>query len=616
VARRATFARYCLEAFSWLLAVPVLLTTGLLFLMTGAALAAVMLHDKPWVARGAVLLFGLAGAALAWWGGRRLGDAGWRYAGSGVVVLLNPLYWAFGLLLAAIALEVGWIWGTRDLSVGTADALASVVAWGMRPSWIIAAAAGVASALALAVLPLGRGGGGVGSTRSRGRVAVTGLTSISLASIGLVVANSIIFAAFAPFADKFLGEDPWPKADGIRCLPKAQDWALGACPATTHEAAQPAAWGKLLLQESFAPVPFVIVALLGLLALVLVAMARYAFGYPVRKAQSDDAGRADSRKQGAAYSWGLRILGGKAGAVVMWLAVVGTAAFTAIAWLPVGWSPSLWDSFGVETGAASSLTLAILLGLVRFLGANPDPRTWFGSASGNLEKVRVGLDLPYDIATYLRIGHGRKGVTPRERMLERYRTVLAHVCGGGQDGTRYDGIVFVAHSQGTVLTAATLFGDPSRTPPAEPLLDVWGPGGPRLPGASLALLTFGSPLRQIYVPRFPGQFDRLVAYNFDVSTALGTTGTSPPGDVRWINVYRAGDFIGRSLWSDPTSPDVGDPDRPASPETPAGCEEACIGVGQHTGYWSDPRFLPWVEYAILLSAGANPVRPPFGAGAL
>jgi hypothetical protein len=76
-----------------------------------------------------------------------------------------------------------------------------------------------------------------------------------------------------------------------------------------------------------------------------------------------------------------------------------------------------------------------------------DPSKPLQNVGGRLETVRRYIDIPYDVATYLRIDHG-DGV--RTRIVARYRALLDEL---RQQG--YDAVVLVAHSQGSALSAAT-----------------------------------------------------------------------------------------------------------------------------------------------------------------
>jgi hypothetical protein len=227
---------------------------------------------------------------------------------------------------------------------------------------------------------------------------------------------------------------------------------------------------------------------------------------------------------------------------------------------------------------------------VRFLGVSP--RRPFGANTAALERLRIVLDIPYDVATYLRVSQPGI-VAPRERMLRRYRALLGEVAAGGVDRVPYDALVIVSHSQGTVLSAATLFGDANRSPRARPL-DEEEPDMTLPPEVSL--LTCGSPLRQLYGERFPGQYDWVRELPRRPGGLRPVTGT-------WVNLYRSGDYVGRALWArDPDAPEVFDPERPAYDlRAPGGPRvvEGCVGAGSHTGYWSEAALGDWVIRLVL-----------------
>lgn len=248
-----------------------------------------------------------------------------------------------------------------------------------------------------------------------------------------------------------------------------------------------------------------------------------------------------------------------------------------------------------------ALTAGGFLIAVRVLGI--DPRRPFGNTSGWLERLRIVLDVPYDIVNYLRVTQPGLGVVaPRQRMLRRYRALLRHVGLGGTDRRVYDALVIAGHSQGTVLTAAALFGDANRSPQARPLAQE--APGLTLP-ARVSLLTAGSPLRQLYEARFPGQYSWL-------QTDLDVPGRLAPVTRHWVNLYRSGDYVGRALWADDDAPAVWDPDELATERRPAGGPELiehCLGPGGHTGYWSDATFGDWLLH-LVLSAVDRPSRRP------
>ena len=86
-----------------------------------------------------------------------------------------------------------------------------------------------------------------------------------------------------------------------------------------------------------------------------------------------------------------------------------------------------------------------------------------------------------------------------------------------------------------------------------------------------------------------------------------------PLNDRWVNLYRAGDYVGRTLWAaDPDAEAVWDPGRLATeralPDGPL-LTEHCLGPGGHTGYWSDPMFGDWLMHLVERGAGRAGERP-------
>ena len=145
-------------------------------------------------------------------------------------------------------------------------------------------------------------------------------------------------------------------------------------------------------------------------------------------------------------------------------------------------------------------------------------------------------------------------------MLERYRALMAYV-----DRREYDRIVFVAHSQGTVLTATLLAED-------VPL------------SGTVSLMTFGCPLRQLYSRRFPSQYtwvERL---------------WNPPTrrdfvkhvDREWVNIAAADDPIGRTVFRPPPEPWSAEGDRLTFPDGSPKLLERLLGTGGHSSYWTAP----------------------------
>jgi hypothetical protein len=180
-----------------------------------------------------------------------------------------------------------------------------------------------------------------------------------------------------------------------------------------------------------------------------------------------------------------------------------------------------------------------------------------------------------------------------ERIYRRYEAVLAEVAAG-----RYDAVLFIAHSQGTVITFDLLY---RASPDAGPRSPV------RLPDADPAwmLVTLGSPLYQLYGAIFPGQYHR---DRFDE--------WAKTGGLRWWNLFYGNDFVGRHL----LAATAADEYRGAARTVPelryegrAGLTDHCIGVGGHTSYWGNPKLVGRVirECLRVLLAGSG--RPAAAA---
>jgi len=187
-------------------------------------------------------------------------------------------------------------------------------------------------------------------------------------------------------------------------------------------------------------------------------------------------------------------------------------------------------------------------------------RFWLPGAAG-------ALDVMLDVDNYMR-EHPRSS-TPRARIAERYASLLQFIV-----KARYDRVIIIAHSQGTVITA-DLFRYLKKT--KHPLTE-------QLEGR-VVLFTMGCPLRQLYAEAFPALYDWVIAPpTHPDPEELSMTG--------WVNAYRSGDYVGRWLWRGENDQDVwrrrsDDPQNSSGP-TPwrdDRKEEFCIGEGAHTHYW-------------------------------
>lgn len=159
-------------------------------------------------------------------------------------------------------------------------------------------------------------------------------------------------------------------------------------------------------------------------------------------------------RRGAALTDSFRIFTSRpATFVLLGLGVVGAAAVWLI-WRPVGGGIGALDPLDEGNAAAVWGSISVLLLGALALGrlVPVDPRKWRDEVGEPLKAARKGIDLIY-VATYLRIDRG-SGI--RTRVVARFRAVLRAAEG------RYDRVVVVAHSQGSMYAIATLFGDGAR----------------------------------------------------------------------------------------------------------------------------------------------------------
>ena len=311
-------------------------------------------------------------------------------------------------------------------------------------------------------------------------------------------------------------------------------------------------------------------------------------------------------------------------------------------WLNNGYSLMRWAGRAIYVAIAVLYPLGLIASIGLWLGADRLAPEWLsglarareagraaiaimgtlvvGSAGtllalrGRVGKLALGfrtaLDVLLDVDSYLR-EHPRDS-NPKVRMFARFASLLRHVSRWEtvNDKPRYDAIVIVAHSQGSVLTADFL-----RFLRTERSLAGGSDYDPQLAalGESLPvyLFTMGCPLRQLYGLRFPHLFGWA---RHEVATSMER---SRPGDIPndqspdptelgvrlWVNAFRSGDYVGRYLWrsdscayqwltparqegAGPFDPSL---ERPMNvsedSRTPPSRREFCIGAGAHTHYW-------------------------------
>lgn len=212
-----------------------------------------------------------------------------------------------------------------------------------------------------------------------------------------------------------------------------------------------------------------------------------------------------------------------------------------------------------------------------------------------LRGLSTVLDIALDVDNYIR--KYPKTRTLRAQLMTRFASLLRHVSTQGQ--TRpYDAIVIVAHSQGTVIAVEALrLLERIKTRlqsnvPRGPLYPVHPLAGVRVPPVLLA--TFGSPLRQLYLQRFPSLYGFVDAPLGGAARAAG----EPPAPARgpdpaallnvhlWVNGYRSADYVGRNLWQLDGAPSAWTPGQTLRTVEPGKVwTDVCVGAGAHNRYF-------------------------------
>lgn len=198
--------------------------------------------------------------------------------------------------------------------------------------------------------------------------------------------------------------------------------------------------------------------------------------------------------------------------------------------------------------------------------------TALGSRFNNtFGRLRVALDAMADISNYF--DDPPDGQSPRARIYSRYAALLSYVREAG-----YARVVIVAHSQGTVISADLLR-----------YLHVQGRLRQVTGGLPVALVTVGSPLRDLYAQRFPLLYEWLGRDPVDFDAAVPRA--ADIGAQEWVNVCRAGDYVGRFIWTPRTSGAFAvatlDEHGRAVAHRAGDRIEFCLGAGGHTRYFSN-----------------------------
>jgi hypothetical protein len=238
------------------------------------------------------------------------------------------------------------------------------------------------------------------------------------------------------------------------------------------------------------------------------------------------------------------------------------------------------------TGAyLAVLTLVLLVGL--------------GAAAFRVQRTRKSVGILWDLASFWpRSAHPFAAPCYAERAVPDLVTRVYWHARDEKDAPRR--IVLAAHSQGTVISAATLFQlkaiddaeAPSRPAGTDPVLS-W-----------VAFLSFGCVLRRLYAKFFPAYFGvrELTKLRDEV---LSTPGHEP----RWRNLWRHSDYLGGQVMAGPPpmyptlnsiEVELVDPDW-ARPHGDTQWPRA----NMHSNYWRDPMFAEQVG----VLARMLPARP-------
>jgi len=330
--------------------------------------------------------------------------------------------------------------------------------------------------------------------------------------------------------------------------------------------------------DTFAVVAAMLLALLGFVALIYL---------PSVLVELRLTSRLTASRLGHWLTAGYRALD----RLVRWWSWLITAALIGVAVLLVGsqlarlgislpWLGIVTLPMGTWSGTLlAKLVVTIAGGAVGLVAVG-------GVAFKQLKALRAPLDAALDVDNHFR-EFPRKAI-PRVMILERYVALLEHVLSQG-----YDRVVIAAHSQGTVITADLLryLQRREQLRPADAANDRLVLLGQVLAAKNIRLLTAGSPLRQLYALRFPCQYGWVLGAHGLQGVNAGPDPRGDLGVAHWVNVWGAGDYVGRWLWS--PARDAALPALAVEPQAYDGkpvqhapdYRDLCLGADAHTHYF-------------------------------
>jgi hypothetical protein len=300
----------------------------------------------------------------------------------------------------------------------------------------------------------------------------------------------------------------------------------------------------------------------------------------------------------------------------------GTAVVTFLFWCsiflayPVVYVLGFW-----ETGWLHTIAVA-LANITRWIVDEPLLAMGGAAVVAMVKYGSSALETILDVDTYLRASPS--DATPRAKIFERFVSTLRYVASHRDaEGHGYDSVVIVAHSLGSLISADLLrylyVGQNQPRPVDAGDLEDWRfdpalvrygfAGEAGVDKIELQLLTMGSPIRQLLNRFFPYLYDWVRA---EPDNGLGPLPAPTPavdapkstkeekgpdpgklGLSSWVNMYRSGDYVGRSLWLNEwynrTNGKGGDGryPQPIHEAVDGSTKEMCIGAGAHTHYWDD-----------------------------
>lgn len=191
-----------------------------------------------------------------------------------------------------------------------------------------------------------------------------------------------------------------------------------------------------------------------------------------------------------------------------------------------------------------------------FLAAS---KLFYKNFSNFFARLRVVVDAALDVDNWLR--ERPRGETPRLHIFARYSALFRQL-----QQEKYDKIVIVAHSQGTVITTDFFRYLKYQLPD-------------QLGTIPIELITMGCPLRQLYALRFPLLYGWVLRAEEQETTAPDP---AECGFAYWVNAYGSGDYVGRYLWPNQDSSRLWEEQ---TRHSGGNAEEFCLGAQAHTHYF-------------------------------